>query len=555
MLRFIGKHFKSISGFVLIFYALFFAASVYYIGTHLKFNYELESFFPDSDPSLDFYKEHLSRFESDHDVLLIALENKKGIFSADFLQKVNRLTGELKELENVRQVFSPLKLVRYAQDGPLITRIPFFHPGSDEKLAADSVLISQTRHFVRNWINPQAGSLLLIVKTMPGIGIDKTKEFLDKAERLLEDYGFDGVHLAGRVKAQLYIVSNMQKEFFILAGLTLCIILGFLWFTFRNFWGIVLPVLTVLLGLVATLDFALFFGEGINLLSIIIPTILFVVGISDSVHILNNYYFELRNGTPKDQALLNTLKDIGFATFLTALTASVGFATLSTLSIRPIVWFGICAAMGILIVFAISFTFVIAALYFLPATFPEPGKGLVRGSFFEKLLPKVFSSRFKIAFAFGILLIPVFIGISRIRVNNFFTEELREGDPYKKDFDYFDRMLGGVRPFELSYEVKGLEHGVLNPEIIARVETLTGYLEKNYQAGGILSPNIMVKSMHQMLKGGAEDAFTLPQDSSGYVSLSPLLLSFSDKEEFKALVSGDLRFGRIAGRIPDLGSV
>ncbi|MCC7302771.1 MAG: MMPL family transporter [Bacteroidia bacterium] len=548
------RHFRTWAIACLIFYGLFLVVSVGYIITHLKFNYEMESFFPEGEEELDYYLEHLGLFESDHDILLVGLTNKGGLYDTTFLSKVNFFHDRLKTRTDVVKIFSPVRTVKYRMRNGVPSAIPFFHPGNVTKLLEDSIRIASTSHPVKNLLDVEGGTLCMVIKTRPHMGLDSTKVLCSEVEEELNKIGFDEYRLAGRTRAQVYIITSMQKEFFLLAGITILVVATFLFLTFRNRNGIVFPVITVLLGLVGTLDFALLFSDGIDIFSIIIPTVLFVVGVSDSVHILNNYYGEIGKGTEKTEALIRTIRDISFSTLLTAVTSAVGFITLVTITIKPIAWFGINAAFGIMLVYFISFTFLIPVLYFLKPFAIPPSDELVKPSVLSRLYNWVGRRGTHLAVLFLITLIPVGYGVSRIQANSYFTEELREGDPYKEDFGYFDKHLGGVRPFEMSVKITKPGGSVFDADIQKQIEKVSSYLRKVYGVGGISDPSQPVKAVHQMLQNGAEDAFCLPPDSL-FPSVQAHLISLLDRPEFRALVTEDMKNGRIAGRLSDLGAI
>ena len=61
----------------------------------LRFDYNFEKFFPDNDQQTHFYKQHRTRFESDNDFLLLAIENKAGVYNLDFLKKIDQLSQDI----------------------------------------------------------------------------------------------------------------------------------------------------------------------------------------------------------------------------------------------------------------------------------------------------------------------------------------------------------------------------------------------------------------------------------------------------------------------------
>ena len=86
-MEFIRKHFKRLSYVALSFVLLVTVLSFYEL-RNIKFDYDFESFFPTNDPDLDKYIDFRNTFEYDNEFILLAIENKKGIFREDFLNKI-----------------------------------------------------------------------------------------------------------------------------------------------------------------------------------------------------------------------------------------------------------------------------------------------------------------------------------------------------------------------------------------------------------------------------------------------------------------------------------
>ena len=62
----------------------------------LKFDYDFEKFFPADDSDADYFYAHIDKFEYDNNFILVAIENKKGIFDISFMNEVKSLTTKLK---------------------------------------------------------------------------------------------------------------------------------------------------------------------------------------------------------------------------------------------------------------------------------------------------------------------------------------------------------------------------------------------------------------------------------------------------------------------------
>ena len=75
---------------------------------NLQFDYDFEKFFPADDADADFFYQHRAKFEYDNNFILLGIENKKGVFQAEFLVKLDSLTKVLEKglpyVEGVRSI-------------------------------------------------------------------------------------------------------------------------------------------------------------------------------------------------------------------------------------------------------------------------------------------------------------------------------------------------------------------------------------------------------------------------------------------------------------------
>ena len=107
-------------------------------------------------------------------------------------------------------------------------------------------------------------------------------------------------------------------------------------------------------------------GKAVDVMTVVLPTILFVVGISDVVHVLTRYYDERRSDVSHRDAMLKAFREVGLATFLTSVTTALGFLTLLTSSIGPIHDFGLYAAVGVGVAYVLAFTLLPAVMVLAP---------------------------------------------------------------------------------------------------------------------------------------------------------------------------------------------
>ncbi len=539
----------------------------------LEFDYNFESFFPEGDPETEFYQDFRDKFETDNDFVIIALENEAGIFNHDFLVEIDTLTEELKRLPNVTQVISPTQIKEPIKTAFGFIQAPLIRVDQPEVYSYDSLKIFSRPELVGSLFSKDGNALMLQVVHTKFLAKDLCDSLSYGVSELLATHSFDNSHAVGRAIGQVYYIDLMQKETFVFVTLSIVLIILFLLIAFRSWWGVWVPITVVLLAIVWILGLMQATGKEIDLMVMILPTILFVVGMSDVVHILSKYFDELRSGKEKIPALKIAFKEIGLATLLTSVTTAIGFLTLLTSSIEPINDFGIYSAAGVLLAFVLAYTLLPAVLVLTPA--PKVTSNEHSTTFWTKQLHAAFGFLLRNKKTIVVLSIIVAVvssyGLSKITVNNYLLEDLSENDPFKKEFDYFEDAFAGARPFELALEF----HEGVSPwdlEVLKVQDKLDHYLENTYGAGNLMSPVAIIKNAYRSLNGGKDEYFRLPETEKELQKVTKSLGKFgsqklidqfyyNERAVLKAqgidslqLLGEKKNWGRINGKVPDSGS-
>ncbi|WP_456474174.1 efflux RND transporter permease subunit [Candidatus Pyrohabitans sp.] len=129
---------------------------------------------------------------------------------------------------------------------------------------------------------------------------------------------------------------------------SLVLIVGILFATFRNITGVVLPLIPVLFSITATMATMGFLGMPITVVSMVTSALLLGIGIDYSIHFLARYNEERDKGLGVEDALEETSKSVGRAIFATTATTMLGFLSLISMSLTPIADFGRATAIGLL---------------------------------------------------------------------------------------------------------------------------------------------------------------------------------------------------------------
>lgn len=520
--------------------------------TKLTFNYDFESFFPKGDSDLAYYMNHREKFGKDNTFLLIAAENKPSVYDQTFLNQFDELTKSIKQLEHVTEVVSLTELKNELITPAGIYGVPFIHLNSPEKYTTDSSLIANYPELVNNLISRDAQHLSMMLWVDGVDSKDKNDRLIESIDSLLVNSGLK-THFSGRFKAEHIYVNRMQVElvFFIMCSMVLIVL--FLYFTYRSFLGIIIPLFVIMLAVIWSLGTMAVFNKPIDIMTVLLPTIMFVVGMSDVIHLISKYIEELRTGKTKEEAIKTTIKEIGLATFFTSLTTAIGFFTLYSTGIQPVQEFGLFTGIGVFFAFIITLSLLPLILRKLPVDKLITKKENKWDSFLRRLFIWVTRNKKTISFSTIVLLIIAGVGISTIKIDVKLIDELNEGDPLKDDFIFFENTFSGVRQFDLSIKLKDTTQQLITHETLLELEDLHRYLEDSFGVQASMSPYTLVCAINRSINGGNPDYYSLPNPKE-LKKQQRILKRAAKSDKLAFYISKDLKEGRLFGRMGDIGS-
>jgi predicted RND superfamily exporter protein len=517
----------------------------------LRFNYDFEAFFPNEDSELELYERYRNTFEYDNEFILIAAENKKGIFKADFLRRFDSLTKELTGLTFVRQVTSAtnLKIIDYS--GLVPVSKPVLNIDDPALYTNDSAKIYRTGHFIGSFFPKKGTSLCIFIMTEPGLSKKRSDLLGTAVMGTLSKYHFDEVHVVGRIFAQKTYIDILQREFILFICIALLLITVFLWFTFRNIYGVVLPVIIIATSILFTLAIMYLCGREIDLMITILPTMIFIAGMSDVVHFFSKYFEELQKGTSKIEIVRKIRREVGFPTFITLLTTVVAFLSLLFSNIKPIRDFGLFTSLGITIAFILTYTLLPAILYFWS---PNAVQKVLTNSVrvtngMRRSMIWVFGNQRFIIIITLVLIAISLVGITKIRINNILLDDLNDKVKIKQDFNFFDKNYSGARPLEILVELRSDTGSVWDYAVLKQLEKVEDFIKKTYNPGFLLSPVRVAKSMWEAESG----EWKIPKETE-YGNLKKKIINNRKNKHLLTVVTVNGRQTRFSGKIADIGS-
>ena len=527
-----------------------------YLSKDLRFDYDFESFFAQNDSDTDFFNEHRTRFESDNDFIFISIEREKGVFDYNFLSKVDRFVDSLETDTLVRSVSCLTNMQEYikAPFSPAMFKVPYLSICDTCNFTNDSIRIYSRPELNHFFINKNATGLLVYIKHEQGLGKTKCDFLKAHIDNLLIDNNLKNYHYAGRAIGQSYYIDVMQFETIFFIGLSFILVIVFLWIAFKSWWGIWIPLLIVSTSMVWITGFMSLMNEPMNLVLTVLPSIIFVVAMSDVIHLVSKFLEELRLGKSQLVAIKIAYKEVGVATLLTSVTTAIGFLTLLTVTMRPVKIFGIYTAIGVLFAFILAYTLLPALLLLVKP--PKLSKKRIVKNYWYKILHQSFKfilkKRKTLIGVFVALLVVIGIGITKLESNYFLLEDLKKDNVMRSQFDFFDKEYMGLRPFEMVVEVLDSSKSITDYEIITEMNKLDSFLVKNYGLNQTFSLVSVLKIANRSEHGGQMKYYTLPSEKK-CAKFIQKIQKYDKENKLKLLIDSTNTYGRLSSTLGDIG--
>ncbi|MGY6558009.1 MAG: efflux RND transporter permease subunit [Nitritalea sp.] len=521
------------------------------------FNYDFEGFFPRGDESLRYYQDFRERFQNDNDYLLIAVQAPETVWDRDFLAEVEALQEELRALPAVEAVQSALDLEELRAGSFGLSRRKYIQYEDEEALEASQKRLEALQTTGAQFIAAEERYLLLLLENEQEIAKERGDTLFQAIQATLNARAeaFSDIKTAGKIKAQGAFVSLLQAEFAFFLGMSFLLIICLLALLFQTWWGVVLPLLVLAVGIAWSLAFRLLSGQALDVLAVMQPTLLLVIGLSACVHYLSYYLLLLRRGYSKWEAIPETFRHLFLAVFLTALTTSLGFFSLYLASADSIRYFGLFTGAGVLFMF-IAINLLLPALLYRFA--PEGQGGSIRGhQRWERglrgLMGAVLRNRKTVLATFMFLVAASLALLPRLQVDGYLLDNLPEDHPIVQEFLFFDRTFGGSNPLEISITAGSEVKNLWDYRALKALDTLEQFIQKTYATGPLLSPLSYAKFAHMASNQASPKAFVLPSEAR-YARYDGLIEGLVEADFLPPLLDPSETEARITGRMQDWGS-
>ncbi|KPA13202.1 RND transporter [Candidatus Magnetomorum sp. HK-1] len=521
-------------GFILILSMI----SIYGI-KFLKGDFSAKIWFRPDDPYLTSFEDFEKRFGS-NDTVLIVVHHKDGIFNKNTLKLIQNITEEMWMAHNMMRVDSITNYNwAHAEADDLIVEafIPEYQDEITPELLENRKKLAIKDPKLKNFLISKDLKTAVIYGQLKPV-FEKEREYenvINDVESRIKKYQQNDsyghiIHTTGWVKISVEMKRIAVDDLLLILPILFIVISVILTYIFKSFFGFLLPMIVIFLGISTSCGIAGWFGVTFNTVTSCLPSILLAISIADSVHLLTTFVVFMQEGMKKKDAIFNALKKNIRPTSLTTLSTSVGFLSLTATDLVPISNLGFMAGFGAIIIWMLTIFLLMPLLLFLPfrVSSKKHPNYMKKNKFFSKFEShnlSLFINKNRIT------LIIIFLVVTLISANLAFRCDVNSSmlDYFDDDLEvmkstqFLQDNMGGIGDIQILVD-SGEKEGVKNPEFLRKVDNFENWLNSQPYITKVSSLVGIVKQTNQALNWDDPAYYKIP-DSKDLIAQEILLFS------------------------------
>lgn len=490
-------------------------------GLKVQMSYEFASMLPESDTTSRIYQRFKETFGQDGAVMFVGVQDER-LFELEHFKAWHDLTEKVRTIEGVQEVVSVARIFHLVRNDSL--RKFDFRPVM-ERLPETQEELDSLRHYIQH-LRFYEGLLYNSATNVSVMMITLDNHVLNSKDRIALVYEIKEVldNFTDRFGIQLrysglpYIRTitsqKIQHELVLFVFLSLVIASAILFTFFRSGRTVLFIIIVVLITVAFMFGMLQLFGYKITILTGILPPLLIVIGVENSIFLLNKYYSEFFQHGNKVKALSRTIRRIGAANLLTNATTAAGFAAFIVTGNKMLVEFGIVASLNIMVSYVVSLMMIPIIFSYLPEPLPKQYAHFEGGrvnSILHFIENVVLYRRNTVYTITAILIVLGAFGVTKLRTTGNVVDDISHKEQMYKDLMFFEEHFNGVMPYEISIDTKRPK-GVLRASTLYKIDQLQDTLALYPQFSKPLSVAELVKFSKQAFFRGDPEYYNIPNN-------------------------------------------
>ncbi|TRX53690.1 MMPL family transporter [Fulvivirga sp. M361] len=534
-----------------------------YKAQDVEMSFNFSSTVPTDDPDMVVFQAFKELFGEDGNLMAIGLKDSS-VYTKEKFDQLRELSLRISEIKGVNNVLSlPLikRLKKDTVEGKFVFE-PVFTSTPSTKQEFDSLLqvALDQRFYTGRLVNENNGATVLLIfinkKVLNSVDRLRLTQDIQDVGAVFEEAMQIKLHYAGLPFVRSVVSGGVKKEMQIFLILSV-VVTGLILFLFFRTWdAVVFPLTIIGVVVVWVLGSLVLFGYKITLLTGLIPPVIVVIGIPNSVYLLNKYHQEFESHGNKMMAISRVVRKIGLVTLITNFTTAIGFLVLATTDIVILKEFGIIAGINIMATFVVSIVLIPAVFSWLPSPGGQQLKHL-RFKILDTALTwmdlLVHRHRIFIYTFTGLLIAISVIGMYKIETVAYMVDDIPADSDVKKDLDFFEDHFSGIMPLEIVVDTDK-RRGAIDVKNLRKLDQFEKFLTEQRDISEPVSLVSFVKAARQAYYGNNPERYQIPNKRESNFILRYMRNQTDSSGLFNSFVDSTMQKMRLSMQVADVGS-
>ena len=507
-------------------------------GIHLlELNNDSRIFFSKENPQLQALEALENTFNRIDNVFFILAPKDGNVFTRKTLAAVKDLTEKLWTMPYSSRVESITNFQHTrAEDDELVVEDLVWDAGilsKDEISEIKQIAITEPS-LVNNLVSPSGHVVGVNVNILlPQKSMDEVPEVAEFARMMAKDfkkkYPDIDVYLTGAVMFDNAFAEASVDDLQKLVPAMLVAILIIIGCMLRSFAGTFSTLFIISISMITGMGLAGWLGISLNPASTNAPTIILLLAVADSVHILATMFYEMRHGRNKYDAIAESLRVNFRPVFYTSVTTAIGFLTMNFSDAPPFHDLGNMVAIGIMAAFVYSVIGLPALLAVIPIRIkPKVQQGSSSRKSFDTLSDFIINRRKSVFWVMIVFLLTLSAGVLLIELDDDWVEYFDERYDIRRSADFSKENLRGFDIIEYAMD-SGESGGINRPEYLNKVEAFANWYRQQPEVVHVSTITDVFKRLNKNMHGDNETYYRVPSQrdlAAQYLLLYEMSLPF-----------------------------
>ena len=550
--------FRYLLSFAVVAGAILFAPSV----GRTTIDNDLTSWFSPDDPIYQQYERFRDEFGGTRTLIVaVRAPSKARLLSDEAFAFIDQVSGDIERVETVERVNSLSTatvvdaLPATADDDGGIEVRPLMDDVAAKGAAAAGARALED-DLLRGDLISEDGTVTAIIVSFDETRIDDVRAGVIDAIHAIVDPalppGFEAFYNGSLEISETYnrITVENQTNF---TPPILLLTMTAVFLMFRSWRKTALTLAAIGVSVLWTIGLYIALGLSFNVLASMIVPLVIVLAIADDVHIMQHFDHAIRGGATAEEAFTSTITHMTAPLFGASATTALGMLSLATSNVVAVRAFGVGAAVGVMVDFAISLVFVPTVLAWMKADRAAPPQE----RWFLEPLRRVaaFSTRHAktVMLAAAVLAAVALAGVMRLEVDTNHIAFFSRTHPLGRSAAVIDNQLGGVYGFQIMLE--GPPGSMQLPDTLRRIDALADRIEAFPEVRKVTTLADYVKRINRELEGGGPDAARIP-DGADRIAQELFVFTLADegRHELERMVSSDASASQMSIKLQSMSS-